>query len=36
MKFAYELATSLPSDRKINTKLVPMLNENKEVIGYDV
>lgn len=36
MKFAYKLATNLPSDREINIKIVPVLNEKKEVIGYDV
>lgn len=36
MKFAYELATGLPSDREINIKIVPVINEKKEVIGYDV
>lgn len=36
IKFATNLANQLPKDKTITLKIVPVLNENKEVIAYDV
>lgn len=36
MKFALKFASTLPPDKEVIVKVVPVYNDKKEVIAYDV